>query len=689
MIRQHIIRTLIFGILGLILGLGVAFLSRPVYEGRVQMVVGTRDDQYRSDTRVGEDVNKILQAGGVSTATTEAQILRGQALFAEALTNVATRRNQPELAADWERYYRMYDVLADEKSNVAIILARMYNAELASELADEVSRVYSQVRQRSTRQSLIQATQYLQLQSDQAKKDVDLAQRKLREYKNQVGVADYENQVLQLTAFRQNTQAKLDEATGQLGAARAEVDRLRASLAALPRTVAASSADIRSPIIQQLESRIADLRVTRAQLRERFLQDSEEMRTIDAQIASAERDLRVAKQRSREFYTSTQGANPVYQQVQGSLISAQSRVASLERLVQSFRTDLSSAEARLQALPDKEEQLSRLQRDLQVKEAAFVSLQSQLDAIRNRAEVQPDPAQVLYPSRVDDEPVAPDHAKYAFIGLLAGISLGLVFSFLMEASRLRVYTSQQLVDLTGVPVVGTIRSMPPRMSNRLLSGLNAPDVPVLESVRFMAFAATADPAHAPKRILFTGSGLSVGTSMAAGQFALATARTGLRVILIDGDLQRQSITQAFGLKGKSGLSDILRADQLPSVESIVAMPTQHENLFVVPAGTSNPEQIKESAGNRLSGLLEMIGQTCDLIVIDTPACNQVSDAVRLASFVDEIFLVVSARSANLRVVTGAQQLLARSGARINLVMTDANMIDEAAARQVSFAMDRA
>ena len=70
-------------------------------------------------------------------------------------------------------------------------------------------------------------------------------------------------------------------------------------------------------------------------------------------------------------------------------------------------------------------------------------------------------SKVLYPAVEDDDPVAPDPAKYGFIGLLAGFVVGLLYSFLLEASRLRVYTSQQLSDLTGIPVSGTIRALQP------------------------------------------------------------------------------------------------------------------------------------------------------------------------------------------------------------------------------------
>lgn len=107
-----------------------------------------------------------------------------------------------------------------------------------------------------------------------------------------------------------------------------------------------------------------------------------------------------------------------------------------------------------------------------------------------------------------------------------------------------------------------------------------------------------------------------GKSTFARNFALASASSGLRTLLIDGDIYTASTTRAFDIR-KPGLCEVL--DNKTTIWETVS---QHKEsgLYVLGAReiTTRPDAItlNEAA---LGALLTRCRQRFDLVVIDSPA----------------------------------------------------------------------
>jgi capsular exopolysaccharide synthesis family protein len=218
--------------------------------------------------------------------------------------------------------------------------------------------------------------------------------------------------------------------------------------------------------------------------------------------------------------------------------------------------------------------------------------------------------------------------------------------------------------------------MPRRTEARLLAGWPDPDYKPAESFRFMAFSQLAKEGGAPRLVLFTGIGGSVGCSSSAAQFALATARTGVRTLLVDADLRHPAITTIFDLEDKTGMSDMLNRTMLAS-DADVAIDTPHKNLRLVPSGTDGAGGLADFPTPHIVGIMEHLAEKADVVVIDAPPCDIVADAARLVPYVDEVCLVVSAQSTSFRSVPMAYDILKRSGAKnISLILTHASPQEE-------------
>jgi polysaccharide biosynthesis transport protein len=687
MIKQHVSRTIIFGIIGLLIGLGFAFFSPKVYEGDTQLVIGVTDSANNVITTLNEDVRAIVLKGLNSNVSTELQILRGKGIFSAALQKVAGGNR--EITSKLDKYYAMYDVLGDKESNAAVIQARMHDPDMAARLANAIADTYNDTRQATARASVRQAVDYLKSQIGQSTQEVAAAEQAVRDYKEKNAVADFQGKMLQLYSYRTQLKGSLDAATASLGAADAEINAIQIQMAQYKPNKVMASTGQKPQLVQQLETDLEIQRTKRDLLLAEYHKDSLPVRQTTEAIQAINKRLEAARKRGpMENMTVSTGPDPVRQNLEQALSAAKARKDSLTSQVARYGSMLATQEAEIAKMPLIEKDLTELTRTLLIKDQNLKTLSSQLTTLQNRLEVVPIAGTIVQPAIPEKDPVAPDPAKLAFVGLAGGLAFGLLFSLGLESLRARLYSSQQLSELTGLPVVATVPLLPRPAARRMLQGLSRKDGPLIESLRFLAFSSTARPEEHMGKVMFTANSDDSGCSTAAGQYAAAVARTGVRVLLVDCNLRQPTLSRVFSADSKSGVSDILSRSLLASDQNLI-LETEQPNLRVLPAGSADEGAIKEASTANLSAFLDSLSAYADMIVIDTPPCNIMADASRLAPYVDEVFLVVSAASASARNVPAAHDILSRSGARkVSLVLTHASPTEESFSRQADYMLSR-
>lgn len=141
-----------------------------------------------------------------------------------------------------------------------------------------------------------------------------------------------------------------------------------------------------------------------------------------------------------------------------------------------------------------------------------------------------------------------------------------------------------------------------------------------------------------KVIAITSAISGEGKSTIAANLAIACAMSGKKVLLIDGDMRRASQQQVFGYDADlPGLSDVLIGDcnWWDAVLSDV-----RENLYVLPTGHLPPNPAEILALPETAELLSETQQQFDLVLIDLPPINIVSDPLVISSLVAGCLMVV-------------------------------------------------
>lgn len=128
-----------------------------------------------------------------------------------------------------------------------------------------------------------------------------------------------------------------------------------------------------------------------------------------------------------------------------------------------------------------------------------------------------------------------------------------------------------------------------------------------------------------------------GKSTVVANVGVAFAQIGVKTLIIDADLRKPRMNKFFNIPAVPGLSNHL-AGLAPLSE--VVQSTNYPNLHVIPSGILPPNPAELIASTAMDRLVESMKEQYDVILMDTPPANIVSDAVVATKFADGVILVV-------------------------------------------------
>ena len=162
-----------------------------------------------------------------------------------------------------------------------------------------------------------------------------------------------------------------------------------------------------------------------------------------------------------------------------------------------------------------------------------------------------------------------------------------------------------------------------------------------------------------RTIMVTSARRGEGKSTTVANLAVAFARSGRRVALVDLDLRMPTIANFFGLNGRPGLTHVaLGQKQLDEAVAKIAVVDESERdlrggngsvqgmLEVLPSGPLPPNPLEFLSQSGLSDVLARVTDRADLVLIDATPLLDLSDAMALAARVDAVLVVT--RMDNLR-----------------------------------------
>jgi succinoglycan biosynthesis transport protein ExoP len=356
------------------------------------------------------------------------------------------------------------------------------------------------------------------------------------------------------------------------------------------------------------------------------------------------------KQNRAELLTSFGSRYPRLLQVEASVHDIEKRIAfEIEKIVRSIRSEVAVQSDREAAL---ELKLVRLKGQLQIANGSRVNLAALVqEAEANRAIFttaltqykQLNSQQTL---RVADSYVlsrAEEPSEPSFPHTLAFLALGLVGAFAISGSIALLKERDGNAIRSSDDVRPYLRARPLGLVPELTAGarpagqvIDRPQSAFTESIRNLLCGLLSANDH--KVVLITSARPGEGKTTIAVALARLAALSGKNTVLVDCDLRRPAVHEAFGSAAEPGLTEMLQRE---GSFADVRRRDKASPLTYITSGRGAPHAPSLFLSAGMKQFIQALRSEYDLVILDSPPTGSVADARVLAPLVDEMVLVVS------------------------------------------------
>lgn len=347
--------------------------------------------------------------------------------------------------------------------------------------------------------------------------------------------------------------------------------------------------------------------------------------------------------------------HPMYAKSQQSLRNLQIKILEELRNIQdktqeekeNLNRNIQELEVRIATLPSQEREYTKYEKSYQVNDAYYTYLrQKRYEATIQKESNIPDNF-IMEEPRQQGGPINNDEKtkNYTFFFFI-GLALPLAFVICKEeVFNYAISTKEDCERLSGLPVISTIENISKKMSAGSTTLVkNFPKSSFAESFRNMRIRIEyMAQKESGINILVTSAEPGDGKTFIAGNIASVYQLTGKRVILVDFDLRRPSVSKLLNIQNKKGVSNFLIGQV--SLDDVIMTHPEYE-FDVISAGTLPPNPSELIKTKKTKDLLDYLHTKYDYVIVDCSPIGLVSDAYILSRYVDTTLFVVRRAKTN-------------------------------------------
>lgn len=277
---------------------------------------------------------------------------------------------------------------------------------------------------------------------------------------------------------------------------------------------------------------------------------------------------------------------------------------------------------------------------------------------------------VIDPPLLPEKPNADNSALiYTLLGFAAGFALSVLGILCSVMLKDTVKSTDDVQSKLGLKIIGTVN----HVANKTKKKGEKSSILITDRKSGFGFIETfklirtkMDHISARKNMkafIVTSTMENEGKTTTAVNLALALAKNGKEVLLIDGDLRKPAVAKSLGINAgdDTGILGIVEG-QKSLADSIKY--SEKYNLYLLLNGRAVADPSELLSTPQAEEIIARAKQEFDYVVIDTAPSGVVADASILAGFADGIVLVVRQDVAPQRRIKRAMENLDNSGTEI-------------------------
>jgi tyrosine-protein kinase Etk/Wzc len=348
-------------------------------------------------------------------------------------------------------------------------------------------------------------------------------------------------------------------------------------------------------------------------------------------------------------------------------------IQAIDRQIASLQGDVNRLGSKIKELPDLEQDVVRLVRDVKVNTDLYTALLNNAQQLRLVRAGKVGNVRVVDTAVAAEEPLRPKAPIVIGVAALAGLVLSVIVAFLRNALFGGLTDPDEIERYTGLPVLATVpyselqdrlwrrsRRKNSRMPALLAqSNGSTPPIESLRSFRTVLQVAMRDSAN--NVVVFTGPVAGVGKSFLSANFAFIQAAVGKRILLIDADFRRGTLNKYFATSSENGLFEVL-AGTVP-LEAVTKRNIMNGVDFISTGKvTFDPSELL--ASEAFGECLQALAADYDIVIVDTAPVLSSSDAAVVGAHAAAVLVVVRSGMNTVGEIRETAKRLAQAGAPV-------------------------
>ena len=322
---------------------------------------------------------------------------------------------------------------------------------------------------------------------------------------------------------------------------------------------------------------------------------------------------------------------------------------------------LGEARGQVQGINRKEYQLGILEREVTSNRQLYDMFIGRFKETSVTNDLQSAIGRVVDRAQPPGGPVRPNTTQVIRTAFVLALLFAMAVALLLDRLDNTVKTSIDVENRLGISVLSSIPIVAGGKDVAKRAYLKDPNSVFSESIRTArtgVLLSSIDETH--KVLVVTSSVPGEGKTTFAMSLAFAHAQT-KKVLLIDADMRRPSVAKTLGFeKGTAGLSEYISGAAQAS--QVIMSINEDTEAKLLPAGHIPPNPLELLLSPKFEQAINRLKELFDVIVIDSPPVQLVSDALIIAQHATGVIYVIKADDTPYPLARQGLTKLRRSGA---------------------------
>lgn len=627
----HRYKWLVAAVTLVVLSLTVLYLRRqvPVYQAQTKMIIESKraTEVFSSESAFFRTDRVDLETQIVAIKTTPVL-----ASVVKELGVTTASEGTPEFVEAVNKLKRSIEVRLIENTKMATITATHSIPEMARDIANSTAQAYIVQDRLSKLQAGRDAVKWLGAQLADMKIKLKDSEEVFQEFKEREKIITLDDRLSEESAEI----ARLNASYLIARTSRLEIETMVNRLDENNSNTNVPIALLNSPTLQELARKLSHFQTELASKQKLFKDTYPAVIELKDRIQLTRKEILAELERQLDF---------------------------LQIKEQSFLAQQESKRSEALKLGRKELNYLTLEREVTTNREMYNVLLSKVKEVSLTGESNLSSIRIVEPAESPTKHMGGNSTTLVLGGIL-GLLLGTGLAFFLKYLENTIRTPDDVKLHLALPVLGivprfeeteNIRTLPLLLEKNPRSALAEAYRSLRTNILFSVSEAT------PKIIVITSAEANEGKSVTVVNLGMALAQSGYKVLLVDADLRRPTLHQAFHMNRGKGLSTML-AEDLDIDEVIVE--TDVPNLSILTAGSEQVNPSESLGSARMKRLMEQIREQYDVALFDSAPILGMADTTVLTLKSDAVVIVVKTGEIRRKTLKIALAQLEHVGAKV-------------------------